>query len=266
MKRFFYGMTASGTDKRIGGGYVPGVLISAGVLWSRSRRCFIKWNPPRYDELLLDTGGFSFHVRHSDYPFSLGDYAKLARHLKATWAATLDYPCEPKVNREVHATNLERIAKSVEWAKESFRSHPDVPWLPVIQGYTAAEYLACIDLYEEAGLLRPYMAIGSLCARVRRDKTWEVLRVISRRLPTTRLHGFGISLTLLKDQRIRRALHSADSQAWRFFDHYDSTVRRWIWRPRTMAAQVGNYPKYAAKIDRLLEKPTRPLASFGVAA
>lgn len=265
MERFFYGMTGSGLDKRIGGGHVPGILISASVLWSRKRGCFIKFNPPKSDELFLDPGGFGFHRRNSDYPFTLAQYAELAERLGATSVATLDYPCEPKVNREIHRTNLDRIARSVEWAERGRKEQPQLPWVPVIQGYTPAEYLRCIDLYEEKGLIRPYMAIGSLCSRVRRDSTWEVVRVIRRRLTGVRLHGFGVSLTLLKDKRIRSALHSADTQAWRFFDHYDEKLGRWIWKPRTMAAQIDNYPRYAVKIGRLLDKPTHKIESFAVA-
>ena len=264
MREFYYGLTGSGMDKLMGGGYVPHIFISAATLWKKSgRRGWKKLYPPeRYDSLFLDSGGFSYNRDHSGYPFSLQEYVDLAIRLGARHVATLDLPCEPGVNRAAHATNEERIRRTVQHAVVAREMFPAVPWVPVIQGYTADEYLSCVDLHKATGAVSSYMAVGSLCTRTRRDDTWEVLRAIRAALPGVRLHGFGVSLALLRDRRIRSALWSADSQAWRMFTHFDTTLQREIWRPRTMRAQVDNYPRYAARIERLLDHHEPPLEAF----
>jgi hypothetical protein len=265
MDRFYYGLTGSGSDKKMGDGHVPHVFISAATLWDKKYRRWKKLYPPTFESLFLDSGGFSWNRDHCGYPFSVEQYAELAVRLNATFVATLDLPCEPGVNRYAHSTNEERIRRTVQQAVVASELFPNLLWVPVIQGYTVDEYLSCIDLYREVDAVRPYMAVGSLCTRNSAGKTWEVLRAIRARIPGVRLHGFGVSLALLKDRRIRTALWSADSQAWRFFTHWSPELGKWIWKPRTFAAQLDNYPRYAAKVNRLIDPGGPRITAFAEA-
>lgn len=263
MERFYYGLTGGGTDRRIGGGYLPYGMISAATLWNPKTTKFRNYRPPRMEHLGLDCGGFTFQKAHGEYPFGLEEYVALAKKLAAGFVATLDHPCEPGVDRTIHATNEERVELTAKNAGRAMREAAGIPWVPVIQGFVPAEYAHCIELLEAEHAVTDYMAIGSLCTRTTRSRTWEVLRVIQKMLPNTKLHGFGVSLTILRDKRIARALYSADSQAWRFFTHFDASIGRTIWKPRTIMAQVNNYPRYARKVALVMTgHPSAPLERF----
>ena len=160
MERFYYGMTGGGTDRRIGGGHVPYIMISAATLWNPKMYKFRNYRPPSYDGFFLDSAGFTVQARWGKYPFTLEQYVDLAARLNVDHAATLDYPCEPKVNREVHATNEDRIRETVMNADRALRTYRLIPWVPVIQGYTAGEYHDCIGMLEAVGAVRPFMAVG----------------------------------------------------------------------------------------------------------
>ena len=89
--------------------------------------------------------------------------------------------------------------------------------MPVLQGYTPEEYIACLDLYEKEGLLPhgAYVGVGSVCKRNANPETVvDVLGAIKRRRPDLQLHGFGIKITALRDPKVRALLRSADSMAW----------------------------------------------------
>lgn len=105
-----------------------------------------------------------------------------------------------------------------KWILEELRARRcDTYLMPVLQGYTPAEYVDCIKLYEKEGLLPhgAYVGVGSVCKRnVNPETVVEVLSAIKRHRPDLRLHGFGIKITALKDPKVRALLESADSMAW----------------------------------------------------
>jgi hypothetical protein len=62
---------------------------------------------------------------------------------------------------------------------------PDLWFIPVLQGYTTAEYLTCADLYAAAGIdlaAEPLVGLGSVC---RRQATSEAHQIITA-LPSPR--------------------------------------------------------------------------------
>jgi hypothetical protein len=93
------------------------------------------------------------------------------------------------------------------------REFPMVPWLPVLQGWSLAEYLRCADQYAAAGVdltREPLVGLGSVC---RRQATAEVADIAAKLAATgIRLHGFGVKRDGLR--RHGRHLASADSMAW----------------------------------------------------
>ncbi len=59
---------------------------------------------------------------------------------------------------------------------------PDLPWLPVIQGYTLAEYRDCIHRYTDAGVALtalPAVGVGSICRRQATDEVAEIIQFVA---------------------------------------------------------------------------------------
>lgn len=92
---------------------------------------------------------------------------------------------------------------------------PDLPIIPIIQGFTLAQYLRCVRMFREAGvdlLSEPLVGIGSMC---RRQGTTEAKEIISAIAALgIRLHGFGVSAKGIK--LYGGLLASTDSQAWSY--------------------------------------------------
>jgi len=205
---------------------VPNIMLSAGSIakadgksWNMTRTRLPEGFP---DRLILDSGGYSFFSQWGEYPFSIEDYITLAGILKDTYplykVATLDYPCEPDINRSQLMTNKERIKKTVSNTVECYDLDKTLPWLPVIQGYKLDEYLHCIDLYNEAGVISDYWAIGSLCSRKGNLRSIKYLltKLYELALSDVKIHAFGLNLPYIKDPQIFNILHSSDSAAWTF--------------------------------------------------
>ena len=205
---------------------VPNIMMSAGSIATANGK---QWNmsrtrlPDGYpDRLILDSGGYSFFSRWGEYPFSIEKYVDLANTLKDKYplyrVATLDYPCEPDIDRSHLMTNEERIKKTVSNAVECIDVDRRLPWLPIIQGYTLDEYLHCVDLYQEAGIISDYWAVGSLCSRkgnIQRIK-YLITKLKELALSNVKVHAFGLNIPYIKDPQIFHALYSSDSAAWTF--------------------------------------------------
>lgn len=90
---------------------------------------------------------------------------------------------------------------------------PEIPWIPVLQGQTLADYEYCDQLYREAGVdlsQARVVGLGSVC---RRQATSEIEEIVSHfHAKGYRLHGFGVKTKGLG--RYAHKLVSADSLAW----------------------------------------------------
>jgi hypothetical protein len=259
IERVYYGLECSGQDRKLG--RVPHVLISAATLWNAGGKFQAMFTPPEHETLFLDSGGFHFAQRRAGYPFGVGWYVGLAGRIGADLVAAMDLPCEPGVRRESGTlTNADRIARTVENTRDCLR-HAGPRWVPVVQGYTPAEYESCVDLLESAGCVRSVMGIGSLCVRKKADEAWEVIRRVRRRLPDVRLHGFGIDLRFIRDRRIRSALWSCDTSAWKF-NMKGSPGRAEGRRFPRPDEKTANLTAYMGRIDRILAGRERPLDAW----
>lgn len=90
---------------------------------------------------------------------------------------------------------------------------PDLPIIPVLQGWHASDYLRCADRYAAAGIelaAEPVVGLGSVC---RRQTTAEI-DVITDLLAGLglRLHGFGVKITGLG--ALRTATGSCRRTRW----------------------------------------------------
>jgi hypothetical protein len=123
----------------------------------------------------LDSGGFtelSLHGRWittaTDYADAVDRYAAQAGRLD--FAAPQDWMCEPAIIARTGLTVREHQDRTVASYLELRALAPHLPFIPVVQGWHLADYLACVDLYRSAGvdLARvPLTGLGSVCRRHR---------------------------------------------------------------------------------------------------
>ena len=167
----------------------------------------------------LDSGGFTElqqlrpvdrrpgRVRRRGYA------ATATRSARLTWAAPQDWMCEPIVISGGQAGRLRFAGTGLTVAEHQRRTvanlaqlralAPDLPWLPVLQGYTTAEYLACADMYAAAGIdltAEPLVGLGSVCRRQATGEAHQIITALHRR-GITRLHGFGVKILGLRAVR-----------------------------------------------------------------
>ncbi len=90
---------------------------------------------------------------------------------------------------------------------------PDLPFIPVLQGWTAPAYWRCQDLYEAAGVdlhAEKLVGVGTVCRRQGTSEATLIMRSLAS--GGLRLHGFGFKTLGLLESADDVA--SADSMAW----------------------------------------------------
>ena len=191
----------------------------------RDRKTF----PRALTEWALDSGGFSEVSKHGGWTTSAKDYAARVKRYaseigKMEWAAPQDWMCEPEIikgnpAKKIKGTKLsvkEHQRRTVENFLELKSIAPELPFVPVLQGWTEGEYLDCMELYASHGIdltKEPRVGLGSVC---RRQSTIRV-RVWVRQWASEglKLHGFGFKVEGLSDG-LAECLASSDSLAWSF--------------------------------------------------
>jgi hypothetical protein len=168
----------------------------------------------------LDSGGFTELSMYGRWETSAAQYVADVRRIIAgvgrpDFAAPRDWMCEPWIIRQTGLTVAEHQRRTVADYLDVRDRAPELPWAPVLQGWSLDDYLRCIDLYERAGVglaALPVVGVGTVC---RRQGTHEG-RVILETLAAfgLRLHGFGLKLTGLA--ATAPILASADSLAWSY--------------------------------------------------
>jgi hypothetical protein len=179
--------------------------------------------PPKYpyETLFIDSGGFFSSLKAGMYLTDNKHYLDYIQKVKPDFFALRDFPCEPELLKKHHRSVNDHIRMTVENHVALLDMLPeysiDAKPVPVLQGWRREDYLHCIDLFNEAGLMGDYMAIGSVCRRTAVENIREVIVAVRDNVPAwVRLHGFGVKLTALRDLAIWNALYSVDSGAWDF--------------------------------------------------
>lgn len=166
----------------------------------------------------LDSGGFTELSMFGEWRTTEEQYAEaVARYQDEIglldWAAPMDWMCEPWI---VAKTGLSVAHHQALTAANYVLLHdlwPDLPFIPVIQGWTMPDYERQIEQYERLGVnlfAEPVVGLGSVCRRQGTDEIGTIVERLSR--DGLRLHGFGV-----KGDGIRRygwMLTSADSMSW----------------------------------------------------
>jgi hypothetical protein len=146
----------------------------------------------------LDSGAFSEIAAHGAFQTTLCEYvAAVCRYAdeigRLAWAAPQDWMCEPFMVRrtglDVPAHQRRTIASVLELRSLA----PELPWIPVLQGFDLDDYRRHADAYGQVGIdlvAEPLVGLGSIR---RRQATSEIDRIVTTLAGQgLRLHGFGV--------------------------------------------------------------------------
>jgi hypothetical protein len=180
----------------------------------------------------LDSGGFTELSQHGAWRGTVAHYIAAVRRYaddigSLEWAAPMDWMCEPAIRRLTGLTVEQHQARTIANFLDLRSAAPELPFIPVLQGWEPADYPRHITAYARAGVdltTFPLVGVGSVC---RRQRTTEVAALLTELAGLgMKLHGFGVkTLGLLA---AGRSLQSSDSAAW-------SVRARW--------AEKGGEPK-----------------------
>lgn len=106
----------------------------------------------------LDSGGFTELDKHGAWHTEPAEYIDACRRYLAEiggleWAAPMDWMCEPFMVRKTGLSVDRHQALTVENVLHLRQQAPDVPFIPVLQGWTIGDYVACAVRYYAAGHL-----------------------------------------------------------------------------------------------------------------
>lgn len=213
----------------------------------------------------LDSGGFTELAQFGGWRTTVNGYVEAVQRYRdeighLAWAAPMDWMCEPRMLASTGLTVAEHQCRTVA----NFLELRDRgPFIPVLQGWTQADYHACVELYDDAGVdlrLLPLVGLGTVC---RRHATAEAAQIIASLSDYgLALHGFGV-----KSSGVARCAHllaSADSMAW-------STRGRMAWQheQRQMCGGIGGHHGSCANCSawalRWRERVVDGLGLFGEA-
>lgn len=202
------------------GTHEPAWLSRVGIPLFVSHRRLARYRqlPVARCQWALDSGAFSELRMHGRWMLAPEAYVAAVRRYQdeithLAWAAPQDWMCEPFIVARTGLSVREHQRRTVASVLELRALAPELPIIPVVQGWTLDDYLACVGMYATAGvdLTKEYLVgLGSVC---RRQSTEEIAAIVVRLHGLgLRLHGFGVKTEGL---RLYGAyLASADSMAW----------------------------------------------------
>lgn len=220
MERFFFGVVNGSGKKALESLNRP---VDAMINYASKYR-----TPPKNTRwLFIDSGGFSFFFRLSDFPDPHGKYLEFVlRRLgkyKNVLFANRDYPCEPEVRkkwgRTVRDNQMKTIENQIEIQNLIDDQYPELKdhFVAVLQGWTLDDYLWMLDYMREHGLLTGVLGLGTMCRRGQEKQIRRYILAIRENTPKkVGLHAFGVKFTVLKYPDVREALFSADSNAYQY--------------------------------------------------
>lgn len=183
---------------------------------SRRRLVAYKKLPRAICRWALDSGGFTELSMYGQWTIGPKEYATEVRQYRdighMDFAAPQDWMCEPVMLRKTGKTVQEHQRLTLENYEDLLDLAPEVPWLPVLQGWTIEDYLQHVDDYQSRGHQLSYVGLGSVC---RRQATSEIAVLVEKLVACgLQLHGFGVKTQGLG--KYGQHLRSADSLAWSF--------------------------------------------------
>lgn len=168
----------------------------------------------------LDSGAFTELSQYGEWRTTPKEYVTAVRRYRdevggMEWAAPQDWMCEPHILAKTGGTVRGHQVRTVTNYLELRHMAPDLPFVPVLQGWTQDDYMRCVGAYAQAGVDLTDEALVGLGTVCRRQATQEIEDIVVRLAAEgLKLHGFGVKVRGLA--RYANALASADSLAWSF--------------------------------------------------
>lgn len=205
------------------GTHQPGWLADARFaevpLFISRRRLVSRRHLPRaLGPWALDSGGFTELSLHGCWYTTPAQYVAEVRRIRdevghLTWASPCDWMCEPAMLAKTGLTVDEHQRRTVDNFLELRALAPDLPIIPVLQGWALADYWRCEEFYADAGvdLAREVLVgVGTVCRRQGTISGSLIMRTLADR--GLKLHGFGFKVQGI--EACGDVLASADSLAW----------------------------------------------------
>lgn len=166
----------------------------------------------------LDSGGFTelsmfdgWKTTPEEYVDKMQKYSSELGSLK--FASPQDWMCEPFMLEKTGLTVDAHQKLTVENLVALRELAPELPIIPVVQGWTLDDYLKCVDLYGQYGIdlsKEDLVGLGSVCRRQATDDIGEIVTTLHAL--GLNLHGYGVKIKGLA--KYSEGLVSADSMAW----------------------------------------------------
>jgi hypothetical protein len=204
----------------------------------------LKSMPRAADRWALDSGGFTELSQYGAWTVPEADYIARTRRYadevgKLDFAAPQDWMCEPKIREQTGLTVRDHQDRTIRSVLSLRAAAPELPWIPVLQGWTLPDYLRHIDDYARHGIdlrTEPVVGVGTVCRRQSTAEGAQIVRTIAQ--AGIRVHAFGFKLTGLV--RVADVVTSSDSMAWSFAARWDPPL------PGCTHISCNNCRKYAA--------------------
>lgn len=193
-------------------------LVDFPLFVSRNRLARRRTLPRAIGPWALDSGGFTELNGMGKWSISPGRYVREVRRYRdeiggLEWAAPMDWMCESWIVAKTGLSVGEHQRLTVDNYLALRGLAPDLPFIPVLQGWSIEDYMHCADLYERAGIdltRERLIGLGSVC---RRQNTGEIGAIVATLAGYgLNLHGFGVKTAGLRSYSLY--LTSADSMSW----------------------------------------------------
>lgn len=129
------------------------------------------------------------------------------------WAAPMDWMCEPFILEKTGLSVQNHQDKTIDNFIALRTMAPDLPFIPVLQGWTEYDYLVHLESYAVRGIdltKENLVGVGSVCRRQGTIRVQQIFDNLYRAGLST--HGFGLKIKGIKMHG--HQLTSADSMAW----------------------------------------------------
>lgn len=206
----------------------------------------------------LDSGGFTELSLYGEWRTTPAAYIDAVRRYQESiglldWCAPQDWMVEPFMLAKTGLSVAEHQARTI--ASYAQLGEAGLPVIPVLQGWTLADYHRHVDDYARAGLdldAAPVVGLGSVCRRQASEEVAAIVWSLHER--GLRLHGFGVKALGL--DTYYAALSSCDSLAWSY------NARRNPPHPDCTHESCQNCPRYAMRWrSRLIARVARKVAA-----
>ena len=191
------------------------LMVSHRVLHSR------KTMPRAIGPWVLDSGAFSEVSQHGKWTVPVTEYIKAVTRYRdeighMIWAAPMDWMCEPWMIEKTGLSVEEHQRRTTENYLDLVCRAPNLPWIPVLQGWALDDYHRHVEGYFNAGVSlqdEPVVGIGSVCRRQATAEAAGIIRSLWAQ-GIKNLHGFGFGVQGLRE--VGALMASADSMAWSY--------------------------------------------------